>query len=90
MWLYNLELAFVIGENFFDVLCGLLIHNVQLWLKPFCCQLFKVCFVRSEDAHVVQPGDGHCKDGIGFIVVEYKKQTLPSKDTKGNNPVRSR
>ncbi len=70
MWLYNLELAFVLGEEFFDVLCGLIIHNVQLWLKPFCCQFFKVPFVHSEDAHVIQPGDGLCNDGIGFIIVE--------------------
>ncbi len=88
MWLYDLELAFVFSKDFFDVLCGLIIHNVQLWLKPFCCQFFKVQFVRSEDAHVIQPGDGLCKDGIVFIVVKNKKKTLPLKDMKGLNPVR--
>jgi hypothetical protein len=88
MRLYDLECVFVLDEIFFDMLCGLIIHHVQLWLKPFCCQFLKVSFVHSEDAHIIQPGDGLCKDGIGFTVVEYKKQTLPSKDMKGNNPVR--
>ena len=89
MRLDNLDFVFIIREKFFDMLCGLIIHNVQLWLKPFCCQFFKVSFVRNEGAHVVQPDDGLCMDGIGFIVVEYKKITLLSKDMKGNNPVRS-
>ncbi len=73
VWLHDLEFAFVLGEKFFDMLCGLIIHNVQLWLKPFCCHFFKVSFVCSEDAHVVQPGDELHKDGIGFIMVEYEK-----------------
>ncbi len=73
MWLYNLEFAFLLLEIFFDMLCGLIIHYVQLWLKPFCCQFFKVSFLGSEDAHVIQPCDGLCKDGIGFIMVEYVK-----------------
>ncbi len=71
------------------MLCGLIIHNVQLWLKHFRYQFFKVSFVYSKDAHVVLPDDGLCKDWIGFLMVEYKKQTLPSKDMKGNNPARS-
>ncbi len=69
--------------DFFDVLCGLIIHNVQLWLKPFCCQFFKVRFVHREDAHVVQHGDGLCKDGIWFIVVEYKKTNTAIKGHEG-------
>ncbi len=53
MWLYDLELAFILGGKFLGMLCGLIIHNVQLRLKPFCCQFFKVRYVCSKDAHVV-------------------------------------
>ncbi len=68
------------------MLCGLIIHNVQFQLKPFCCQFFEVSFVCSEDAPVVHPSDGQCKDGIGFIVVEYKKTNTAIKGHEREQP----
>jgi hypothetical protein len=33
----DLQLAVVLGEEFFDKVYCLIIHDVSLWFKPFCC-----------------------------------------------------
>ena len=51
--LVGLQLAIIFGNKFLYVLCSLIVHDVQFWLKSLLLQFFEVCLVCIEDADVV-------------------------------------
>ncbi len=71
--LNKLELAFVLGEILLDVFCCLIVHDVQSWFETFRLEHLKLLFIRLKDGDIVTTRNWGCKDGVGFIVVQYKE-----------------
>ena len=63
------ELAIVGGEEFFDLLCALIVHHVQFYLVSFAFQKFELCFVCCKDSVVIETRYWETEDCIGFVVV---------------------
>ena len=58
VWLNKHELAIVGGEEFFDLLCALIVHHVQFYLVSFASQKFELCFVHCKTVLPSKPDVG--------------------------------
>jgi hypothetical protein len=77
MRLDKLHFILLFCEEFFNVLGGLVAHDIYLGLEAFGGKYIKLFLVSFKDAYIVHSRDGGDQDGVQFVMVQYKK-THPS------------
>ena len=51
------------------MLCGLVVHDIELDPEPFCGEFVELLFVCLKNGNVVESCDWYGKDGVGFIML---------------------
>ncbi len=77
MRFYELELALLLRQECFDVLCGLVVHDVNFRFVPLRGEVIELHFVCLENAFVIQARNGGRQDCVCFIVIHNKKTYAP-------------
>ena len=67
--LYQLQFTLFLGEEFLDMLCGLIVHDVKLDLETFCGEFIELFLVCLKDGDVVESRNLYGKNCVGFIMV---------------------
>jgi hypothetical protein len=69
MRLHQLQFTLFFGEELLDMLCGLIVHDVDLDLGTFCGEFVLFFLVYLKDGNVVEPRNRYGKNSIGFIMI---------------------
>ncbi len=72
MRLDKLHFILLIREKCFDVLGGLIVHDIYLEFEAVGGKYIKLFLVCVEDAYIVHSRDLGDQDGVQFIMVQYK------------------
>jgi hypothetical protein len=59
-----LQFALFLGEELLDVLCGLVVHDIELDPEPFRGEFVELCLVCVENGNVVEPCNWYAKDAF--------------------------
>jgi hypothetical protein len=52
---------------------SLIVHDVELWLEPFCGEFVEVFFICSKNRYVVKTFYGGGEDEVGLVMVQHEK-----------------
>ncbi len=77
MGLYELQFALLFCEERFDVLGGLVVHDVHLGFESLRGEVIKLHFICVENAFIFQVCYRRAQDCVGFIMV-YDEKTYAS------------
>ncbi len=73
MWFDKLELALLLRQECFDVLSGLIVHDVYLGLVPLRGEVIELYLVCSENAFIVKARNRGCQYYcIQLVMMHYK------------------
>jgi hypothetical protein len=83
MRLNKLQFTLLFCEEFFDVLGGLVAHDIYLGLEAFGCKYIELFCLSFKDAYIVHSRDRSDQNGIQFVMVQYKKSQASIKRHEG-------
>ncbi len=69
MRLHQLQFTLLFGEEFLDMLRGLIAHDVELDLEAFCGEFVELFLVCLKDGNVVDPRNWYGENSVGFIMM---------------------
>ena len=77
MWLDKLYFTLLLCEEFFDVLGGggLVVHDIYLGFEAFGGKYIELFLVCVKHAYILHSRDWGDQDCVGFVMVQYKKNT---------------
>ncbi len=75
MPLNKLHFTLLLSEDLFDVLGGLVVHDIYLGFEAFGGKYIKLFLLCVKDAYIIHARDQGDQDFVQFVMVQYKKNT---------------